>query len=359
MSDLWRDEEYGLIADKVCWGIFCLTSDLGVVIVLLRLYCRARTGRKFLGALGLDDLVTLVCLMIILSACILTTIASGWGLGKHFASLDEEHQVQAMKYNAVIDAVIIWSFSTPKFAIVFLLKRILNHGRKTTVLFWTLVLIGQVAILATSIWVFKQCDPIDYQWEQYRHDDAVTGTCAPVSILTGIGYFGSSYSAFLDVFFALYPVPFVMRLRMPLKSRISISLCLSLGAVACVISVYKLSIIGTAFALMGDDPTFPIPYLNTLGLSEACVLIVCGSLPALGPLFRSVKRKVSRTGSNGSRSYQTYVTNDSHLRSQNGWTRIDEQKRHDPDAVLVGPALNDDGIQLTPVDPARSRHASY
>lgn len=229
--------------------------DVSVVVVVLRLYCRAQTGRKVLGALGLDDLVTLICLMIILSACILGTIASGWGLGKHFASLDAEHQVQAMKYNAIIDAVIIWGFSTPKFAIVFLLKRILNHGIKTTVLFWTLALIGQIVILATSIWVFKQCDPVNYQWDQYGSNFDMTGTCAPIRILTGIGYFGSSYSAFLDVFFALYPVPFVMKLRMPLKSRISISLSLSLGAVACIISVYKLSILGKAFAIMGDDPT--------------------------------------------------------------------------------------------------------
>lgn len=323
--------------------------------------------------------MTLICLLIILVACILGTVASGWGLGKHFNTLDEEHQVQAMKYNAIIDAVIIWGFSTPKFAIVFLLKRILNHGIKTTILFWTLALIGQIVILATSIWVFKQCDPVDYQWEQFRTSTKVTGSCGPINILTDIGYFGSSYSAFLDVFFALYPVPFVMKLRMPMRNRVSISLCLSLGAFACAISVYKLSIIGQAFAIMGDDPTctywrvgkllfsantdstsVPIPYLNTLGLSEACVLIVCGSLPALGPLFRTVKRKLSKNGSQGSQSYPTYITDDSRQsRGRHGWSRIDEQKRNDPEAAHAGVATSDEEIQLSPVDPARSRHTSF
>lgn len=232
------------------------TDQRYIVIVALRLYCRTQVGRrKLLGALGLDDLVTLICLLIVLVACILGTVAAGWGLGKHFDSLNEEHQVQSMKYNAIIDAVVIWGFSTPKFAIVCLLKRILNHGIKTSILFWTLALIGQIVILATSIWVFKQCDPVDYQWEQFRTSTKVAGTCGPIHILTNIGYFGSSYSAFLDVFFAIYPVPFVMKLRMPMRNRVSISLSLSLGAVACTISVYKLSILGKAFAIMGDDPT--------------------------------------------------------------------------------------------------------
>ncbi|KAI0133890.1 hypothetical protein BJ170DRAFT_716083 [Xylariales sp. AK1849] len=347
--DLWRNEHYGVVADRVCWSIFTLTT----IIVALRLYCRARTGSDWLGALGLDDLVTVVCLSIILSACILITIASTWGLGKHFDSLDTEHQVQAMKFNAVIDAVIIWGFTTPKFAIVFLLKRILNHGMKTTILFWTLALVGQIVILATSIWVFKQCDPVDYQWDRYG--DGAEGSCAPVSILTLLGYFGSSYSAFLDVFFALYPVPFIMRLRMQLKSRISISLCMSLGAVACVISIYKLTIVGPAFAIMGDDPTFPIPYLNTLGLSEACVLIICGSLPALGPLFRGALRKA---GYSASQSRQTYVMDESQdSRRRNGWTRIEGQKHRDLEATGTSGSTIVDGIPLVVV--ARDKVDKY
>lgn len=234
---------------------------LGSVIVILRLFSRfrTRTGSNVAGALGLDDLVTIICLLIILSACILISVASSWGLGQHFDTLDAEHRAQSMKFNAVIDAVIIWSFSSPKFAIVCLLKRILNYGLKTTILFWTLALIGQIVIMATSIWVFKQCNPVEYQWDQYRGDPQYTGTCAPISILTGIGYFGSSFSAFLDVFFAVYPVPFIMRLRLAMKQRIYISLCMSLGVVASAISIYKLSILGPSFAIMGDDPTCQSP----------------------------------------------------------------------------------------------------
>ncbi|KAH8667102.1 hypothetical protein BX600DRAFT_436467 [Xylariales sp. PMI_506] len=343
MDNLWNDGRFGGIADIVCWVIFGVTA----VIVSLRIYCRLRTGTKFFGALGLDDLATVFCLMIILAECVLITIAARWGLGKHFDSLSPVQQVQAMKYNAIIDAVIIWGFSTPKFAIIFLLKRLLDHGIKTTIFFWTLALIGQITILVTSIWVFKQCDPVDYQWQQYSGESDVTGTCAPVSILTGIGYFGSSYSAFLDVFFALYPVPFIMKLRMPVRVRITISACLSLGAVASIISIYKLTIMGAAFAIMGDDPTFPIPYLNTLGLSEACILIVCGSLPALGPLFRAASRKMTGDRRSASNSHRTYFTEDSHgSQTRNRWTRINDKNNVGHETVINGAAASHDHIPL-------------
>jgi hypothetical protein len=41
-----------------------------------------------------------------------------------------------------------------------------------------------------------------------------------------------------------------------------------------------------------DDPD-PITYLDVLSLSEGCILIICASLPALGPLFRAGWSKLS------------------------------------------------------------------
>lgn len=59
----------------------------------------------------------------------------------------------------------------------------------------------------------------------------------------------------LDVFFALYPVPFLMRLNMPLKTRIGVAVSLSISWVGFAISVYKFSIFGKLGALMSTDPS--------------------------------------------------------------------------------------------------------
>jgi hypothetical protein len=198
----------------------------------------------------LDDYITLACLVVFLATCILVTIGSHYGLGKHFGTIPPEDVTTALKYNVIISAVLIWTFSLPKFAIISTLQRILTPGIKTTIVFWFLALSSQACILATSIWWFKQCDPVERGW-----DLTLPGSCAPVSILANLGYFTSAYSAFLDVFFALYPIPFIMRLNMPLKTRIAVATALGLSVLACVVSIYKLAIFGEVFEILAVDPT--------------------------------------------------------------------------------------------------------
>ncbi|KAL2130630.1 hypothetical protein VTI74DRAFT_6131 [Chaetomium olivicolor] len=289
---LWEEEDYGVLADKACWAMFAVTT----VIVGLRVFCRAWYGRARGGGLGVDDYITLGCLAVFLATCILITMGSRHGLGRHLKTLPKENLVPALKYNVIISAVLIWTFSLPKFAIISTLQRILSPGLKTTIFFWGLGLSSQACILATSVWWFKQCDPVERGWDQ-----SVPGTCAPVSVLANLGYFTSAYSAFLDVFFASYPVPFIMRLNMPLKTRLAVSTALGLSALACVVSIYKLAIFGQVFDIMAVDPTYPVPYLDILGVAEGTILIVCASLPTLGPLFRAAKEKIT-DGSRGAGS---------------------------------------------------------
>ncbi|KAK4107681.1 hypothetical protein N656DRAFT_840245 [Canariomyces notabilis] len=292
---LWEEENYGALADRACWAMFAVTT----VIVSLRVFCRAYYVRSNVGGLGLDDYITLACLVVFLATCILVTIGSHYGLGKHFETIPPEDVTTALKYNVIISAVLIWTFSLPKFAIISTLQRILTPGIKTTIVFWFLALSSQACILATSVWWFKQCDPVERGW-----DLTLPGSCAPVSILANLGYFTSAYSAFLDVFFALYPIPFIMRLNMPLKTRIAVATALGLSVLACVVSIYKLAIFGQVFEILAVDPTYPVPYLDILGVAEGCILMVCASLPTLGPLYRAIRGQVT-DGSRGTEQMMT------------------------------------------------------
>ncbi len=222
-----------------------------IVIVGLRIYSRmlyGRDGRR--GGLGLDDFITIGCLVVFIASCVLITVGSRYGLGKHIEDVPKEDVATALKFNVISNSILIWSFSLPKFAIVALLKRILQYGTKTAILFWGLALTSQACILATSVWWFVQCSPVEYGWNKN-----IQGTCAPINVLSNLGYFTSAYSAFLDMFFALYPIPFVMRLNMPLKGRIAVAVALSLSILASVVSIFKLAIFGQVFAMLPKDPT--------------------------------------------------------------------------------------------------------
>lgn len=270
------------------------------------------------GGLGLDDYISLGCLVVFFATCVLVTVGSSHGLGRHMGTLDPEDIPLALKYNVIISAVLIWTFSLPKFAIISTLQRILSPGTKTTVLFWGLALSSQACILATSVWWFVQCTPVAYGWDR----TIPGGKCADVSVLADLGYFTSAYSAFLDIFFALYPIPFIMRLNMPLRTRIAVSTALGFSIMACFVSIYKLAIFGQVFDILAVDPTCefpgpyhphnavtnklsldPVPYLDILGISECFVLLVCASLPALGPLFRAARGKMTSASRSGQGSH--------------------------------------------------------
>lgn len=327
---LWKEKDYGVLADRAVWAMLAVL----VVVVGLRIFCRVLYGRNKLGGgLGIDDYITVGCLVVFLGTCILVTLGSSYGLGRHYTDIPEDKRVQALKYNVVISSVLIWTFSLPKFAIIAVLKRILEYGTKTTILFWGLALSSQACVFATSVWWFEQCSPVEYGWNQM-----IKGSCANISVLADLGYFTSAYSAFLDILFAIYPIPFIMRLNMPFKKRVLVSIALGLSALACVVSIYKLAIFGQVFEILVTDPTYPVPYLDILGTAEGCILIVCASLPTLGPLFRLGKGKVTNMYGSGPGSHnQLGDSTPSHSRSMSrNWDNFKGgHKLEDPEQSIA------------------------
>ncbi|KAI1214990.1 uncharacterized protein F4807DRAFT_16592 [Annulohypoxylon truncatum] len=281
MAGLWQEDDYGIIAKKGCWSMVSILT----VVIGMRVYCRLSFGRNAIGA---DDWIVVLCLIVAYVDCIFTTIGIGYGLGKHYKVLDPADAVEALRWSVIASTVNVWVFSLPKFAIVAILKRILDFKTKTAILFWGLCLTSQACIFATSVWWVHQCSPVEYGW-----DKSIQGKCAPVSVIQNLGYATTAYSAFLDMFFALYPVPFIMKLNMPLKSRIAISAAMSLSVTASAVSIYKLAIFKQVFDVLAKDPTYPTPYFFMLGFAEGFVLILGSSCPTLGPLFRAVKRTIS------------------------------------------------------------------
>jgi hypothetical protein len=106
-----------------------MSADGLVVFVALRV------------GLGMDDYITVPCVVVMLVTCILITIGTQYGLGRGMKAIDSQFIPRALKWNVIISSVLIWTFLLPKFAIIAILKRILNYGLKTTILFWGLALI--------------------------------------------------------------------------------------------------------------------------------------------------------------------------------------------------------------------------
>jgi hypothetical protein len=115
-----------------------MSADGLVVFVALRVGTRIFSKG---GGLGMDDYITVLCVVVMLVTCILITIGTQYGLGRGMEAIDSQFIPRALKWDVIISSVLIWTFLLPKFAIIAILKRILNYGLKTTILFWGLALI--------------------------------------------------------------------------------------------------------------------------------------------------------------------------------------------------------------------------
>lgn len=225
------------------------------VTFALRVHCRLRYVPRLGGGLYSDDLMTLACLLVLLLFCVLLAVGRGAGVGRHYADLTPANQVAALRWEAVLGAVTPWLCTLPKFAVVMTLRRILDFGRRTTLLFWGLALSSQATVVVLTLWTFLQCAPVAYQWDRTVVGPDGTGWCASYRVTFVMTYIVFAYSTALDVFFALYPVPYVMRLKMPLRTRLAVSLSLSLGLVGFAVSIYKFSVLPAFTELVATDPT--------------------------------------------------------------------------------------------------------
>jgi hypothetical protein len=85
----------------------------------------------------------------------------------------------------------------------------------------------------------------------------------------------------------------------------------------------------------------PVPFLDILGLGEGCILLICASLPTLGPLFRFAKSKVATA--NASRITDS-SKKDSHSGQSSGrWDKLGGRQGDDMEhgSSMIGSSVDD------------------
>ncbi|PSR78788.1 hypothetical protein BD289DRAFT_376248 [Coniella lustricola] len=287
---IWSSDNLGSLSQKICWALFGTTA----ITVGLRIYCRLQYSPRHGGGLFIDDLATVGCLLALLVFCVLLSVAVSFGSGQHYDTLSTSGRIDALKWNTILTAATPWICTLPKFAIIMTLSRILTYGKKTTMMLWGLAISCQVFVAILSIWDFAQCQPVAAQWDSSIL--AGGGHCASPSIYLALSWATYSYSTALDIFFALFPVPFVMRLKIPLKTRIGVAISLSISLVGFAISIYKFTILDRVGDYFATDPSFPMVYLCMTHAAEGSFLIMSTSLATLRPLYRGLRKHVVSRG---------------------------------------------------------------
>ncbi|KAL2883139.1 hypothetical protein SGCOL_001327 [Colletotrichum sp. CLE4] len=198
-SDEWKAQDKGQTIVIVCW----IVTAISTCFVVGRVY--------FCGYISMA----------------LSTIAVTYGNGRHMSLLSTEQQQGAILWTTAAFFPGIMSFGLPKLAVVSLLVRSMNPDRYHK---WFLRWLGiwcQLTLFVTAGLLLGRCMPARSLW-----DFSVEGTCFDVGILVAYCIYAGSFSAFVDVYLAVYPAVVLFRLQMATKKKIALSCALCIGSIS-------------------------------------------------------------------------------------------------------------------------------
>ncbi|KAK1505117.1 integral membrane protein [Colletotrichum abscissum] len=309
-SDEWKAQDKGPIIVIVCW----IVTAISTCFVFGRVYVRGKIMKKFQS----DDWFIILGLFCGYISTALSTIAVTYGNGRHMSLLSTEQQQGAILWTTAAFCPGIMSFGLPKLAVVSLLVRLMNPDRYHKWFLWWLGIWCQLTLFVTAGLLLGRCMPARSLW-----DFSVKGTCFDVNILVAYCIYAGSFSAFVDVYLAVYPAIVLFRLQMATKKKIALSCALGIGSISGIVAIYKTTRIPS---LASKDFSCGAPHflLNKLidltdlfriddtsdlviwTVVEGSTIIIASSIPVMQPLLELILRRNPFSSAKGSKQTPQY-----------------------------------------------------
>lgn len=218
---------------------------------------------------------------------------------RHLAYLvdNPDHLVYVTKLNWIAQPLAIFCLGSGKISIAFLILRLLN--RASVFRKWSLYIAVVWTAINTFLMIlltFIQCDNVDALWDPSLKD---TTKCWDPSVQSSFSIYGAAVHSLTDFYLAAIPVTLVWGLKTDLKKRVALCALLGCGSITGICAAVKASKLSTLnarsdftwetfqlFLWTGYDK-FP-HFLSRTNLEfriEIILLIVCGSIPALKPIY--------------------------------------------------------------------------
>ncbi|RLL97479.1 hypothetical protein CFD26_106816 [Aspergillus turcosus] len=292
--------------------VFAIVTPLVVIARLL--------GRRFLsGRVGADDWTILVSCAFAETVSIQMIIVCGWAFGKHQNDMPKELLLKTLKLYFVAQILYKINIGLTKISILLLYIRLFVHRWfLTTCWVWIAIVVSfTVGTVFSSIF---QCTPV-----QWAFDKSLPGRGTCIN-MTAFWYANAAFNILSDLVLIALPVPVVLKLQLPRKSKVAICGIFGLGIFTCITSVLRITTLNVATNHL--DTTW-----NSIGSSmwtiiESNLGIICACLPALRrPLsfffpriFSKLHKSSAGAGSHGNPSLPV----DSTPKKIEGWSVLDE-----------------------------------
>ncbi|KAI1774670.1 hypothetical protein F4818DRAFT_452150 [Hypoxylon cercidicola] len=256
---------------------------LVIVVTIARMCGRVLVIRQT----GWDDFFMCFGALNAIVSSVLVTIGVYYGIGTHQADIETPYKLsQAIKYSTIAPVMSIISSSSSKVSIFIFLLRLMGMTVKRRHLYflWGLCILMAMLNLMAIVLLLRFCSPTAYQWDKSLH-----GTCIDPEIQVRAGIIQSGYNAFVDIILAVFPMTFITKLNISRKMKVG--LCFMMGgtifAAACtIVKAYLIKNLDQQ-----QDITWYWASITLLYTAEMDVIIIVGTIPALWPLLKFLRRR--------------------------------------------------------------------
>ncbi|KAJ5587181.1 uncharacterized protein N7459_002946 [Penicillium hispanicum] len=294
MAGTGTTQETGSQGPTMMAVMWTMTS-LALALVAARLCVRVRLLRNF----GLDDWLIGLSMIFGLVFVATATVSVAYGYGQHQSDLSPEAAEKALLWNVISFIFGIVSFALPKLAVAALLHRIMNPTFLQRTIMWGLVSMVSVIAIVNILIYITSCSPPQALWKPTMVANG-TGTCRSVWVLIDFATFNGAFSAFVDLYLAIYPGVILFRLQMSIRKKIALTAALGLGSAAAACAMVKCAQLKGLTDVA--DSTYGAVSLVIWTNVEADVVVMAACIPTLQPILEIILRKL-RLVSTGKGTY--------------------------------------------------------
>ncbi|KAF3760941.1 hypothetical protein M406DRAFT_220816, partial [Cryphonectria parasitica EP155] len=248
-----------------------------VTVAACFLAARVSIKRRSRKGLWWDDVLLIASWVMLVLFASATTYCVHIGLGSHSGAAGiQQRPMQLWTIIATVFAVLGAAWSKTSFALTLLRITKASQGRTLYWSIWAIVATMNAVLFFNAIIWFIYCKPA-----AGARDADLHAQCWERGVVVRYTEFAAAYSAAMDFVLAV-PWVIFMKLRMRLKEKLGVVVCMSLGVFAGCTSIMRSITVPT---LSSSDYTYETGQLFIWTGAELATTIVAASIPVLRALF--------------------------------------------------------------------------
>lgn len=247
-------------------------------------------SRRGSGKIGGDDWVVLGACAVAETVSVQMIVVCAWAFGKHVSDIQPALLTRTLKLYFISQILYKVNIGLTKISILLFYIRLFIRPRFLRAC-WTCLVLVVVFTLASVLASVFQCTPVehafdgpnstsetdlDYYYPSSGSTRLESGKCIN---LTAFWYANAAFNILSDVVIILLPIPVVVQLHLPRRTRGGLCAIFAVGVFVCITSVLRITTLNIATSY--KDITWDSIPSSMWTVIESNLGVICACLPAL------------------------------------------------------------------------------